>query len=300
MKKIIIAYPSGFCAGVERAINMVNDVIKLYPNKQIYINHEIVHNRLVIEGFKGQGIIFSGDISQMNKGDVMIISAHGTGIDFEKQANEKGLIVIDATCPLVKKVHNFGEKMQMENHHIIIIGHKNHPEIIGTNNRLKNTRIISDIDEIDMIEYSENMSYITQTTFSKYDAHEIISALKNRFPHIKGQEKGDICYATSNRQDAVKSLAQITDYIIVVGSKNSSNSNRLCDIARQYVNADLIDDVSDINMDKVENAKNIGITAGASTPKEMINNIVNYIKKDKAIEEKIFKEERVVFPYKIS
>jgi 4-hydroxy-3-methylbut-2-enyl diphosphate reductase len=281
MKKIILATPRGFCAGVERAIEIVEQALKIYGSP-VYVKNEIVHNIFVVEQLKAKGAIFVNSIQEIPKNNVTIFSAHGVSEQVEIEANEKDLLVIDATCPLVKKVHSEASRNEKEGKHVILIGHPGHPEVEGTAGRLKGEVIIvSSIEDIAKINLSpnENLAYVTQTTLSVDDTIGIIKALKEKFPFITGPDVNDICYATQNRQNAVKKLAQEVEVVLVIGSKKSSNSNRLKDIAEEMgVKSFLIDSEADIDIKKIGQYNLIGITAGASAPEILVENVINFLK----------------------
>ena len=282
--EIFMANPRGFCAGVERAVEIVERTLLKF-GAPVYVRHEIVHNRYVVENLKGKGAIFVEEISEIPDNAVTIYSAHGVSEKVESESRFKHLKVIDATCPLVKKVHLQAKKLEREGDKVILIGHKNHPEIEGTSGRIKQeVFIVEDIQDVEEIPFSkdENISYVTQTTLSVDDTQNIISALKNKFPNIKGPELKNICYATQNRQDAVKKLAMIADTIFVIGAKNSSNSNRLRDIAencgaRAYLLNGEDDEISNL-LNK--HTKKLGITAGASAPEILVTNLIKKNKKN--------------------
>ena len=284
---INLANPRGFCAGVDRAIMIVEKALEKF-GAPIYVRHEVVHNKYVIDDLKKKGAIFVEEIEEIPKGSHVIYSAHGVSKKIREKSKKFNLIPIDATCPLVSKVHNEVNKMYDENYHIIMIGHQGHPEVEGTMGQIeKNSprasihliETLKDIDQLN-INKDEKISYVSQTTLSVDDTKQIIDALKIKFPHIKGPKGSDICYATQNRQDAIKLMIQDHDLIIIVGSKNSSNSNRLVEIAKQNnVDSFLIDNPDKIDFELLKDKKNIGISAGASAPEILIDQIITKISK---------------------
>lgn len=284
---INLANPRGFCAGVDRAIMIVEKALEKF-GAPIYVRHEVVHNKYVIDDLKKKGAIFVEEIEEIPEGSHVIYSAHGVSKKIREKSKKFNLIPIDATCPLVTKVHNEVNKMYDENYHIIMIGHQGHPEVEGTMGQIeKNSprasihliETVKDIDQLN-INKDEKISYVSQTTLSVDDTKQIIDALKIKFPHIKGPKGSDICYATQNRQDAIKLMIQDHDLIIIVGSKNSSNSNRLVEIAKQNnVESFLIDNPDEIDFELLRDKKNIGISAGASAPEILIGQIITKISK---------------------
>ncbi len=284
---INLANPRGFCAGVDRAIMIVEKALEKF-GAPIYVRHEVVHNKYVIDDLKKKGAIFVEEIEEIPEGSHVIYSAHGVSKKIREKSKKFNLIPIDATCPLVTKVHNEVNKMYDENYHIIMIGHQGHPEVEGTMGQIeKNSpkasihliETVKDIDQLN-INKDEKISYVSQTTLSVDDTKQIIDYLKIKFPHIKGPNGSDICYATQNRQDAIKLMIQDHDLIIIVGSKNSSNSNRLVEIAKQNnVESFLIDNPDEIDFELLKDKKNIGISAGASAPEILIDQIITKISK---------------------
>ncbi len=279
--EIILAQPRGFCAGVLRAIEIVERALKIY-GAPIYVRHEIVHNKYVVENLKAKGVVFVDEISEIPDGSITIFSAHGVSQKVEDSARLRSLPVIDATCPLVTKVHKEAQRNEEDGNKIILIGHNGHPEVEGTSGRVKSEVIlvenVSDVEKL-KISNSEKLSYVTQTTLSVDDTKKIIEALKEKFPSITGPDTKDICYATQNRQNAVRELANMVDIILVIGSQNSSNSNRLCDLAKEMgVESYLVGDENEINANWFVGKNKIGITAGASAPDELVAKIINYFK----------------------
>ncbi|MFT6077845.1 MAG: 4-hydroxy-3-methylbut-2-enyl diphosphate reductase [Myxococcota bacterium] len=286
--KIILAEPRGFCAGVTRAIDTVEKALKKF-GAPIYVRHEIVHNKFVVEDLRKKGAIFVEEVAEIPKGSLVIFSAHGVSDQVETDANNKGLKIIDATCPLVSKVHRKAKKYEDEDFQIILIGHKGHPEVEGTSGRVKKPMIlVSDENEakIVQIENTEKIAYVTQTTLSVDDTKKIVDVLEERFPQMqRGLATKDICYATQNRQDAVKELADQADLLLVLGSQNSSNSNRLRDLGAESIPSYLINGAIDIDIKWLEGVKRIGITAGASAPEILVEEVIVKIKE--LVDEKV-------------
>ena len=280
--KVILAEPRGFCAGVHRAVDIVEKAIEKF-GKPIYVRHEIVHNKYVVEDLRQKGAVFVKELDEVPVGAVTIFSAHGVSRKVESNAQLKELQVLDATCPLVKKVHNETVRYDSKGKEIILIGHKGHPEVEGTSGRVDNDIIlVSEVLDVDKIKVKnpDNLAYVTQTTLSLDDTKDIIKALKVKFPNITGPDTKDICYATQNRQEAVRELSKQVDIMLVIGAENSSNSNRLRDLAEQSnIDAYLITGAKDINPDWLKNVKTIGITAGASAPEILVEQVVEGLKK---------------------
>jgi 4-hydroxy-3-methylbut-2-enyl diphosphate reductase len=283
---IKLANPRGFCAGVDRAIDIVNRALEIH-GAPVYVKHEVVHNKFVVEDLKRRGAIFIEEIDEIPDGSLVIFSAHGVSNKVEVETKERNLDFYDATCPLVTKVHMEVVRHARANRDIILIGHEGHPEVEGTMGRhvdKKNSNIylVQDNNEASSIQISnhENLAIVTQTTLSVDDTKSIIKILKNRFPNIKIPKKDDICYATQNRQDAVKQLALESDYMIVVGSINSSNSNRLKELAEKCgCRSVLIDEFDDLDLSQLAGCNNISITAGASAPEERVQEVAQALKK---------------------
>ena len=299
-KKIYLVSPRGFCAGVERAIEIVEKVLELYP-PPIYVKHEIVHNQYVVESLKKRGVVFVEKVEEIPEGAVAIFSAHGSPPQDYQKARERNLLLIDATCPLVTKVHLEARRYAKRGYHILLIGHKNHVEVVGTYHEAPSqTTIVESIEDVEKLSFPPNtpLAYITQTTLSVEDTREIIDALKEKFPHIEGPKKEDICYATTNRQMAVKEIAKEVDLFLVIGSKNSSNSNRLREIAEKYTQAYLIDSYKEISPLWLEGISSVAITAGASAPEVLVQETVEFLKEQgfQKVEEVILKKETVEFP----
>ena len=280
-KQIILANPRGFCAGVDRAIDIVERAIELF-GAPIYVKHEVVHNKFVVDELRNKGAVFVEELSEIPDNTTVIFSAHGVSQAVRKEANDRNLKVFDATCPLVTKVHMEVTRYSKAGHECILIGHVGHPEVEGTMGQFDASQggqmyLVEDIDDVNDLEIDdpEHLSYVTQTTLSMDDTASVIDALRKRFPLIQGPKKDDICYATQNRQDAVKKLAQETDLVLVVGSPNSSNSNRLKEVAERIgTEAYLIDNETEINQDWLQGKVNIGLTAGASAPAELVENVI--------------------------
>ncbi len=282
---ILLANPRGFCAGVDRAIQIVEEALSQY-GKPIYVRHEVVHNQYVINDLKTKGAVFIEDLNDVPKGSHVIFSAHGISKAIREEAKSRELIPIDATCPLVTKVHVEVNKMLNQGMDIIMIGHKGHPEVEGTmgqieehhtNRKMHLIETIEDVKHL-IVDHPDKIAYVTQTTLSIDDTKAIIEALKTKYPNIQGPKSDDICYATQNRQDAVKEISGLCDLIIIVGSQNSSNSNRLKELAlREGVEAYMIDHEDALQSSWLLNKKNIGISAGASAPEISVKNIVNKI-----------------------
>ena len=280
--KIFLAQPKGFCAGVDRAISIVERALEVY-GRPIYVRHEIVHNRIVVESLKQRGAVFINDLSEVPDGATLVFSAHGVPRSVEEEAAKRQLLVFDATCPLVTKVHREVVRMHDEGYAVIMIGHRGHPEVEGTMGQLEDGMLLVEtLEDVKRLAVPEGakVGYVTQTTLSVDDSQEVASALKTRFPHIAQPKKADICYATQNRQDAVKRLAEKVELVLVIGSSTSSNSNRLREVAeRNGIPAYLIDTASDIDPRWLEGRSRIGITAGASAPAPLVDEVVQKLQK---------------------
>ena len=282
--KIILANPRGFCAGVDRAISIVELALEIH-GAPIYVRHEVVHNRFVVNGLRERGAIFVEELSEVPDGAIVIFSAHGVSQAVRQEAKDRNLKVFDATCPLVTKVHMQVARASKKGTKAILIGHKGHPEVEGTMGQYGNQEggiyLIESIEDIANLPVAQNddLTFMTQTTLSLDDTAETISALKEKYPAIQGPHKNDICYATTNRQQAVRELAKQSDLVVVVGSKNSSNSNRLAELAsRMGVASKLIDDPNDIQSDWFNGVQTIGVTAGASAPEELVQSVIARMK----------------------
>lgn len=284
-KEIKLANPRGFCAGVDRAIDIVNKALEIYGSP-VYVKHEVVHNKFVVEDLKNRGAIFVEEIDEIPDGSLVIFSAHGVSDAVEKVTKSRKLEYFDATCPLVTKVHMEVMRHARAEKDIILIGHEGHPEVEGTmgrhiNKNLSNIYLVQDEDEAQILEVEkpDNLAIVTQTTLSVDDTKSIIEVLKGRFPSINIPKKDDICYATQNRQDAVKQLALESDFMIVVGSTNSSNSNRLKELSEKCgCKSVLIDSFEDLDLLELDGCRRIAITAGASAPEERVQEIANALK----------------------
>ena len=301
--KIYLASPRGFCAGVDRAIEIVKKSIDKFGSP-VYVRHEIVHNKHVVESLKKIGAIFVEEISEIkDKSRPVIFSAHGVPKKVPKEAEELNMKYVDATCPLVSKVHREAENMHKNGYHIILIGHKGHPEVIGTMGQIPvdGITLIETIEDVEKIVFKkdEKLAFITQTTLSVDDTKEIIECLKKKFPQINEPKKEDICYATTNRQAAVKKIAKLCDMFFVIGSRNSSNSKRLVEVASKAGcnQSELIHSESDIPLDKIGKCKTIGISSGASAPEIIVQDFISKIKEkyEVQIEEVEIVKENVFF-----
>ena len=275
--EVLLANPRGFCAGVDRAIDIVEQALVLY-GAPIYVRHEVVHNKFVVDGLKAKGAIFIEELTDVPTGSTLIYSAHGVAKEVRREAEARGLKIFDATCPLVTKVHVEVAKMHNAGKEIIMIGHAGHPEVAGTMGQCEGGMYLVE-NEADVaklkVKNDNEVAFVTQTTLSVDDASRIIDALKKRFPKIVGPKKDDICYATQNRQDAVKFMAKKCDLVIVVGSPSSSNSNRLRDVANNFgVEAYLIDNAGELNPAWLKDKKNIGVSAGASAPEVLVQEVI--------------------------
>ncbi len=275
--RILLANPRGFCAGVERAIDIVERALALY-GPPVYVRHEIVHNKHVVESLRAKGAVFVEELDEIPDGGVTIFSAHGVSTSVEEEARLRSLPVIDATCPLVTKVHKEGRNHARKGREVILIGHAGHPEVEGTTGRIPGgVHLVSRVEDVASLSVRDpdSLAYVTQTTLSVDDTRDIIGALRARFPKIVGPDVNDICYATQNRQQAVRDLSQQIDMLLVVGAQNSSNSNRLREIgAETGVPSYLIDDASALDPQWLEGIRTVGITAGASAPEELVQDLI--------------------------
>ncbi|WPL19294.1 4-hydroxy-3-methylbut-2-enyl diphosphate reductase [Thiorhodovibrio winogradskyi] len=286
--EILLANPRGFCAGVDRAIEIVERVLRLH-GAPLYVRHEVVHNRYIVESLKKRGVIFIEDVAEVPAGAVCVFSAHGVALDVRRQAEERGLRVYDATCPLVTKVHLEVARHCREGADVVLIGHRGHPEVEGTLGQCQDgegrVRLIESVADIDALEVRDpdKVCYVTQTTLSVDDSAAMIEALKARFPNLKGPKKSDICYATQNRQDAVRKLAADADLMLVVGSVTSSNSNRLRELAeKQGIPAYLIDGAEDIDPEWLVGRARVAVTAGASAPELLVRQVIDHLRQQGA------------------
>jgi 4-hydroxy-3-methylbut-2-enyl diphosphate reductase len=278
---VLLANPRGFCAGVDRAIEIVERALALH-GAPIYVRHEVVHNKFVVDGLKAKGAIFIEDVGDVPSGCILIYSAHGVPQSVRHEAEARGLKVFDATCPLVTKVHVEVTRMREQGKEIVMIGHAGHPEVEGTMGQSSGGMyLVESPDDVQRLSVKDagNLAFVTQTTLSVDDASTIIDALRRRFPKIVGPKKDDICYATQNRQDAVKLLAKQCDLVIVVGSPNSSNSNRLREVARNMdVPAYLVDNADELRPEWLQGRKQVGISAGASAPEVLVQNLIERLR----------------------
>jgi 4-hydroxy-3-methylbut-2-enyl diphosphate reductase len=300
-KEILLAQPRGFCAGVDRAIEIVERALIQF-GAPIYVRHEIVHNAYVVEDLRSKGAIFIEELADVPAGNTVVFSAHGVSKAVQAEAAVRGLTVFDATCPLVTKVHMEVAKMRREGREIVMIGHDGHPEVEGTMGQAEEgmylVETVEDVNKLS-VKNSDMLAYVSQTTLSVDDTAEVIAALKNKFPHIAEPKKADICYATTNRQEAVKFMAPQVEVVIVVGSPNSSNSNRLREVAEKKGSAAyMVDNASQINPDWLEGSKRIGVTAGASAPEVLVQAVIDRLKECGAKTVRILDgvEEHVTFP----
>ena len=282
MKKLILATPRGFCAGVDRAIHVVEKALEKFGSP-IYVRHEIVHNRYVVETLKSKGVIFVDELDEVPEGSVVIFSAHGVADHIYQDAEAKHLQVVDATCPLVRKVHFSAKRHYSAGRHIILIGHAGHAEVEGTLGQLPEGAItlIRNEEDIEKLSFQDGkeIAYITQTTLSVAETRKIISTLKAKFPGILGPEAGDLCYATGNRQAAVLDLCTQVDLLLVVGAKNSSNSSRLMELGlEQGIKSHLIESVSDLDPNWFQGVETVGVSSGASAPEILVQEVVDWIK----------------------
>ena len=300
--KILLASPRGFCAGVDRAISIVEKALEKF-GAPVYVRHEIVHNQAVVSRLKGKGAVFVEDLETVPKGSVVILSAHGVPKAVYHEADGMELVTLDATCPLVKKVHISVKRHAEVRRRIILIGHAGHPEVIGTMGQLGAGQVllvenVDDVLHIDVPE-SEDLAYTTQTTLSIDETRDIIEALRQRFPLIKGPEKGDLCYATTNRQSAVMQMAEKVDMLLVIGSLNSSNSNRLRELGERMGKPSyLIDGPGNVKREWFQGIATVGISSGASAPEDLVQDVVRWIKQEfpgTTVEDYVLLEENVRF-----
>lgn len=280
--EVFLAQPRGFCAGVVRAIEIVERALAKY-GPPVYVRHEIVHNKYVVESLKAKGAVFVEDLHEVPANAVTVFSAHGVARRVEEEAAARGLPVLNATCPLVTKVHNQGKRYVSKGRSLILIGHEGHPEVVGTMGQIDGPVIlVQNVDEVAALQLPPDtpLAYITQTTLSVDDTRDIIAALEARFPDIQGPDTRDICYATQNRQSAVRDLSKVVDVILVVGATNSSNSNRLREIGTEVgVPSYLVADGSEVKADWLKDARTIGITAGASAPEVLVDDVIEALRR---------------------
>jgi 4-hydroxy-3-methylbut-2-enyl diphosphate reductase len=301
---IQLANPRGFCAGVDRAIDIVNRCLDLFE-APIYVRHEVVHNKFVVESLKARGAVFVDELDQVPDDHIVIFSAHGVSKAVRNEAEKRGLKVFDATCPLVTKVHLEVVRYSRDGTECVLIGHDGHPEVEGTMGQYDNKQggaiyLVESPDDVARLKVKnpERLAFVTQTTLSMDDTSVVIDALRHHFPNIKGPKKDDICYATQNRQDAVKTLAEESELVLVVGSVNSSNSNRLRELAeRMGAKAHLIDNANEIQSSWLAGVRSVGVTAGASAPEVLVNEVIDRLVKEggNAPEELKGREENVSF-----
>ena len=298
---ILLANPRGFCAGVDRAISIVERALEEY-GAPIYVRHEVVHNKFVVDDLRNKGAIFIEELSDVPEGSTLIYSAHGVSLAVQEEAVRRGFRIFDATCPLVTKVHKQVQRLNEDGYQIIMIGHKGHPEVEGTMGQVREggmllVEVVEDVTNL-VVDDVEKLAHVSQTTLSVDETFDIIEALKARFPHIKSPNKEDICYATTNRQEAVKKLAADCDIVIVVGSPNSSNSNRLREVAAlRGVEAYMVDNASFLQEEWFTGKNHVGVTAGASAPELLVQEVINQIQAwgHGSIEELNGVEESIVF-----
>jgi 4-hydroxy-3-methylbut-2-enyl diphosphate reductase len=299
--EILLAQPRGFCAGVDRAIEIVERALAEF-GAPIYVRHEIVHNAYVVNDLRNKGAIFIEELEDVPAGNTVVFSAHGVPKSVQAEAEKRGLRVFDATCPLVTKVHMEVAKMRRDDREIVMIGHKGHPEVEGTMGQTEDgMHLVETVEDVAKLQVRnpELLAYVSQTTLSVDDTADIIAALKQRFPHIVEPKKGDICYATTNRQEAVKFMAPQVELVIVVGSPNSSNSNRLREVAeKKGVHAYMVDNASQIDPAWLEGKRRIGVTAGASAPEVLVQAVIDRLKECGAQSVRTLEgaEEHVTFP----
>jgi 4-hydroxy-3-methylbut-2-enyl diphosphate reductase len=278
---VLLANPRGFCAGVERAIEIVERALE-QRGAPIYVRHEIVHNKYVVEDLRKKGAVFVEELDEVPRGSTVIFSAHGVSKEIRREAEARGLKVFDATCPLVTKVHVEVSKMLREGYDIVMIGHRGHPESEGTMGQSESgMHLVETVADVARLEVAkpDRLAYVTQTTLSVDDAAQIVAALRERFPSIRGPKRDDICYATQNRQDAVKFMAPRCDVVIVVGSPNSSNSNRLREVAQNMgVEAYMVDSAADLKPEWIAGRPRVGVTAGASAPEVLVNELIERLR----------------------
>ena len=298
--RVMLAQPRGFCAGVERAIDIVEKAIEIH-GPPIYVRHEIVHNKHVVESLRAKGAVFVKEVSDIPDGAVTVFSAHGISEAVEKQARDRRLPVIDATCPLVSKVHKEGQNHVLKKREVILIGHAGHPEVEGTQGRIPGgVKLVTKREDVATLEVTDpdHVAYVTQTTLSVDDTRDVIEALKSKFPNIVGPDVKDICYATQNRQQSARDLASHVDLILVVGAQNSSNSNRLRDLGLELgIPSYLIDDAKSLKPEWLDDIKTVGLTAGASAPEELVQGVVDRLREfgNVIVEENDGVEETVQF-----
>lgn len=299
--QVMLANPRGFCAGVDRAITIVEKALALH-GAPVYVRHEVVHNKFVVEGLRQKGAVFVEELDDVPSGSILIFSAHGVPLSVRREAEERGLTVFDATCPLVTKVHLQVSRLRAQGKEIVMIGHAGHPEVEGTMGQSEGGMyLVESPEQVQQLQVMDehNLAYVTQTTLSMDDANDIVVALRARFPDISGPKKDDICYATQNRQDAVKLLVKQCDVVVVVGSENSSNSNRLREVAAKVgVPAYLVSDAEGLQAAWFEGKSNVGVSAGASAPEILVQGVLDRLRQFGAqqVNELDGIVENVVFP----
>lgn len=301
--QVFVISPRGFCAGVRRAIEILEGVIVKYgKEKKIFVKNQIVHNEYVVEYFQNKGITFVNDINEVEANSVIVFSAHGVSDDVEKKSSEMGLTIIDATCPLVQKVHRSIKKHDDFGRVIILIGHKNHPEVEGTSGRVQGSKVIivENVNDIDLIDVDNKIeyAYTTQTTLSIDDTADIVKALKEKIPHVISQDESNICYATQNRQNAVKEVIKDSDLLIVLGSKKSSNSARLMEIGlKNGISSYMVNSVAEVDKKWFEGKGRVCLTSGASSPEVLFQDMISFLKNqfDATIVDRVIKDEFVEF-----
>ena len=299
--QVLIAAPRGFCAGVDRAIEIVERALERY-GAPVYVRHEIVHNRYVVEGLKAKGAVFVDELEQVPDGVPVVFSAHGVPKSVPAEAQRRGLDYLDATCPLVSKVHRQAERQIQAGRHIVFIGHRGHPEVIGTFGQVPEggMTLVETVDDVEALSFPEDaeLAFLTQTTLSVDDTAKVVQALRARYPGIVGPKAEDICYATSNRQAAVKQIAPASDLVLVIGAPNSSNSLRLVEVAERCgTEARLIQRGADIDPAWLEGVGTVGLTAGASAPEELVREVIERLGEWRAVEEHtlVTAEEKMIF-----
>ena len=299
--QVLIAAPRGFCAGVDRAIEIVERALERY-GAPVYVRHEIVHNRYVVEGLKAKGAVFVDELEQVPDGVPVVFSAHGVPKSVPAEAENRGLDYLDATCPLVSKVHRQAERQIQAGRHIVFIGHRGHPEVIGTFGQVPEggRTLVETVDDVEALSFPEDaeLAFLTQTTLSVDDTAKVVQALRARYPGIVGPKAEDICYATSNRQAAVKQIAPASDLVLVIGAPNSSNSLRLVEVAERCgTEARLIQRGADIDPAWLEGVGTVGLTAGASAPEELVREVIERLGEWRAVEEHtlVTAEEKMIF-----
>ena len=277
---VLLASPRGFCAGVDRAIDIVERALELF-GAPIYVRHEIVHNTTVVQSLRAKGAVFVDEIDDVPPGATLVFSAHGVSREVREQAQARGLKVFDATCPLVTKVHVEVARMRGEGLHLVMIGHAGHPEVEGTMGQAEGVYLVQSEDDVAQLPFprDDEVAYVTQTTLSVDDAAAVVSALRARYPRLRDPKRQDICYATQNRQDAVKFMAPLVDVVIVVGSPSSSNSNRLREVAARLGRpAYMVDTAADLRAEWLQGARRVGVTAGASAPERLVQQVIDRLR----------------------